>query len=419
MKVLWITNTIFPELSKFLNINTPVVGGWMYGLANDLKVSENVNLAVATVYSSSEFKKVSINSIDYYLLPCKNNINYDQSLEDLWERVCIDFNPDIIHIHGTEYTHGLACISKLTKFKYVISIQGLIGIYSRYYSLGMSLIEIFLNISLRDIIKNDNIFQAKRKLEKRAILESKYISITSNIIGRTQWDFVHCTNINKNVSYHFCNESLREVFYSARKWEYKNCEPETIFVSQINYPIKGFHQLLKAVFLVKKEYPNIKIKVGGVNVCKNEKIIDRIKITGYGKYLNNLIRKYNLINNVLFLDLLNEDQMVEEFLKANIFICPSTIENSPNSLGEAQLLGVPVIASYVGGVPDMVENNITGLLYRFEEVEMLANCIRKLFIDSIFATKLSQNSIIEASIRHNKNTNLTNTISIYQKIIDS
>lgn len=63
--------------------------------------------------------------------------------------------------------------------------------------------------------------------------------------------------------------------------------------------------------------------------------------------------------------------MVKRYLLSNVFICPSTIENSPNSLCEAQLLGVPHIASYVGGTADLMKGN-EECLYRFEETEMLA-----------------------------------------------
>lgn len=46
--------------------------------------------------------------------------------------------------------------------------------------------------------------------------------------------------------------------------------------------------------------------------------------------------------------------MIEQYLKAHIFVCPSSVENSPNSLGEAQLLGVPCIGSIAGGIPSML-----------------------------------------------------------------
>jgi glycosyltransferase involved in cell wall biosynthesis len=111
--------------------------------------------------------------------------------------------------------------------------------------------------------------------------------------------------------------------------------------------------------------------------------------------------------------------MINEYQKANLFICSSSIENSPNSVGEAQLLGTPVIASYVGGVPDMVIHNETGLLYRFEEVEMLSENIRTIFNNRSFLLNLSKNGITIANLRHNRQVNLNKTVDIYSKILNS
>ena len=146
-------------------------------------------------------------------------------------------------------------------------------------------------------------------------------------------------------------------------------------------------------------------------------MLDKIKLSGYGSYIRNLIKKLNLIEHVDFIGTLTEEQMVEEYKNAHLFICPSSIENSPNSLGEAQLLGVPVIASYVGGIPDMVTHGETGLLYRFEEVEMLAEHIRSIFSNDNLAQKLSLNGFRVAEERHNRAINLSKTLKIYQEII--
>ena len=81
--------------------------------------------------------------------------------------------------------------------------------------------------------------------------------------------------------------------------------------------------------------------------------------------------------------------MCKRYLQSHVFVCPSFIENSPNSVGEAQLLGIPCIASFVGGVSDMVVDGETGLLYRFEEVEMLAAAVCRIFTDDKFAKRLS------------------------------
>ena len=63
MKILWITNTIFPAPSRALGIPEPVLGGWMYGLANRIASTESIQLAVATTYKGNELKTFNIDGI--------------------------------------------------------------------------------------------------------------------------------------------------------------------------------------------------------------------------------------------------------------------------------------------------------------------------------------------------------------------
>ena len=85
-------------------------------------------------------------------------------------------------------------------------------------------------------------------------------------------------------------------------------------------------------------------------------------------------------------------------------------------MGEAQLLGTPCIASYVGGIMDMVHDNETGLLYRFEEIPLLANHVCRIFSDNILAQKLSVNERKVAALRHNKETNTSRILEIYKEV---
>ena len=418
MKVLWITNTIFPAPSKALGIPAPVVGGWMYGLANHIATTENIKLAVATTYNGNEFKTFEIDGVFYYLLPCRTPWNYSKNLETFLQKLCADFKPDVVHIHGTEYAHGLACMRACPSLNYVVSIQGLVGVIARYYFAGLSLSELFKSITFRDMIRFDTLFQAKNKFIKRGGLEQEYIQRTQHVIGRTNWDYAHTKTINPTVIYHFCNETLRDGFYTSPKWNTTNKTDYTIFLSQASYPIKGLHQVLKAIALLKKDFPDIKVRVAGQNITQTTTLMNKIKLSGYGAYIKTLINQLKLHDQVQFIGSLTEEQMVTEYLNAHLFICPSSIENSPNSLGEAQLLGVPVIASYVGGIPDMVTHNESGLLYRFEEVEMLSEQIRHIFSDPILANYLSENGIKEATLRHDKIINTNNTIDMYSKIYE-
>ena len=136
-----------------------------------------------------------------------------------------------------------------------------------------------------------------------------------------------------------------------------------------------------------------------------------LHFTGYGKIVKRLIKKYHLKDKVTFLGLLTAVQMKEEYLRSNVFVCPSSIENSPNSLGEAQILGVPCVASYVGGIPDMMQGNEENL-YRFEEIEMLAEKVCRIFSNGEKQVDMRRT----AFARHNPDENAKQLYKIYNCI---
>ena len=234
-----------------------------------------------------------------------------------------------------------------------------------------------------------------------------------HVMGRTTWDRAKIWAINPEAKYHFCNETLRSEFYDGSIWAYENCLSHSIFVSQASYPIKGLHQILKALPLILRHYPDTMLRVAGPNLIETTSLSQQIKLSGYGKYLKRLVNKYNLTEHITFLGPLNADQMKDEYLQCNVFISPSSIENSPNSLGEAQILGVPCISSYVGGAMDMMEGNDENL-YRFEEIEMLAFKVCRIFDNKDKQINMSE----RARKRHDPKQNDERLFSIYKRIID-
>jgi len=417
MRILWITNTIFPAPSRVLGLPVPVTGGWMYSLAEQLASNSNIMLAVATVHYGNDFKVLDLDKIRYYLLPCRASLGYQKSLESFWQKICLNFSPDVVHIHGTEYSHGLACMRTCDSMNYIVSIQGLVSIIAKYYYAGLTPFDILKNITFRDIVRFNTVFHAKAMFASRGVFEKECIKRTKNVIGRTKWDKSHTMLLNPTVRYFFCNESLREGFYSAVKWDSDTKINHTIFLSQGSYPIKAVHQVLKAVALLKSEFPDTKVRIAGYNITDMSTLINRVRINGYGSYINRLIKQLKLEERVKFIGPLSEKKIIYEYLNAHLFICPSSIENSPNSVGEAQLLGVPTIASFVGGVPDMISHGETGLLYRFEDVEMLAEHIREIFNDNKLALHLSAHGIVAAEQRHNPISNYNKLIDIYNCVV--
>lgn len=413
MKILWITNILFPDVCESLNIQASVVGGWMLASAKELIKISDVYLGIATVYNGEFLKIIVKDKITYYLIPSKKkNTKYNKALEPYWRQVKYEFQPDIVHIHGTEYAHGLAYIRGCGSERVVVSIQGLVSVIAYYYRAGISAIDILKNMTFRDLVRG-SILKQQRDFYRQGKIEQEYIRSLSHVIGRTSWDRAHVLAINSSIHYHFCNETLREEFYK-HTWKYLNCEKHTIFLSQAGYPVKGVHQVIKALPYVLKEYPDTMVYIAGENITRSESLSERLKISGYGRYIRVLIRKYALTDKIIFTGFLNEEQICARYLSANVFICPSSIENSPNSLGEAQLLGVPCIASYVGGIPDMMPNKQCGSVYRFDEVEMLAA-----EICTVFKQRDWDNSPMQeiARKRHDAQVNCNQMIGIYRAII--
>ena len=410
MRILWITNLMLPPICKVINKPIPVTGGWMYSSLKELRKEKSVDFAVATVYHGKEFVAKQIENVWYYLLPLgrKSKLKYQPVLELYWQKVQQEFLPDIVHIHGTEFAHGLAYINACSAHNVVVSIQGLVSIYSRYYFGEIDKWDIFKHITFRDILRQDTIFHQKQSFIKRGKIEAELLRKVDHVIGRTSWDRAHVWAINPNAQYHFCNETLRDEFYK-HQWRYEECEKHSIFLSQAGYPIKGLHQVLKAMPFILKHYPDTKVYVAGDDITRRP----WYRLAGYGAYIRHLIKQYKLENHVFFTGLLNEQEICKQYLKSNVFVCPSAIENSPNSLGEAQLLGVPCIASYVGGVPDIMKG-CEEFMYRFEEVEMLADKVCKIFSnDSLLARDLVQKG---ANIRHHKEANSNRLFEIYNLI---
>lgn len=362
-----------PPLSKYLGIKPESIGGWMISSLKKLKELPNIEIAVATFDKGSKVVDVTVDGIRYFLVPThgRNPQKYIKKLECEWGKIKEIYRPDVVHIHGTEFPHGLAWIKACGADNVCVSIQGLVGIYARYYYTGSWLDHVPL--TFRDLIKLDWITRQQKSFFKRGEYEQETLKSVNHIIGRTEWDKSHVWAINPDAKYHYCGETLRDIFYQ-HKWQYEKCEPHSIFLSQGSYPIKGLHLIIKMMPLILREYPDAKLYVGGYDINS----VQWFRKGSYSVIIKKLIKKYHLEKVIIFKGMMDEAEMCKQYLKCNVFLLASAIENSPNSLGEAQLLEVPIISSYCGGTPELL-NFDSQALYRYEEIEMLAKMICNIF----------------------------------------
>lgn len=419
MKVLWVSLVEFPPLCKKLGKPTPAHCGWLYSSAKALLNNmPDVELGVIVYSYGEKFEEHHVDGITYFMVPTKNMTKTDKRQIDACHEAIQRFSPSLIHIHGTEYSLAQAvCMANIDKIRTIANIQGLAGPYTRYADGGMSLWDKLTNITPLDFYRGTFLLNAKRSFKKRTACENYVISNITDIIGRTQWDHDHAITINPAIHYHFMNETLRDSFYETPVWSIDKCKKHTLFVSNSGSALKGAHQVLKALPIILRKYPDTIVNFCGSSVMSNNwKTL--LRFQGYHLYLRRLVKKLGLQAHVNFLGALTEAQMKQAFLDANVYVMPSAIENSPNSLCEAQILGVPIVASYCGGTPTLVEDGKTGYLYRYEEVEMLAQQIMRLF-DCNYFQELSKKEMDVAKKRHNKDVNARQLVVIYNLIMSS
>lgn len=419
MKVLWITNNLFKEYFDQKGLSSPFTGGWMHSLALKLKeIAPDMELAIASrIKSVKQLEEVKAGGFTFYALPgLLYRDSYDASIEKDWKEIAQRFSPDVVHIHGSEYPHGLAYVNAVGAEKVVVSIQGIVSRIARNYAAGIKTSEMLKNVTFYDLFIASTPMEGQRKCVRQGHMEEELFRKINHIIGRTTWDHDHTWAINPYATYHFCNETLRPSFYTNEKWNINQCQRHRIFLSQTNQPIKGIHKLIEALPLILRDYPDTEVYVAGNDFLNTSTLRSRLRYTTFARYVNSLINKYGIKDKFHFTGMIDADCMAEQYRLANVFVCPSSIENSPNSLGEAQLVGCPVVASYVGGVPDMVENGRTGLLYRFKETEMLASAVCRIFGDDNLAQNMAVNEIEVAQKRHDGVRNAKRMLEIYKLI---
>lgn len=162
---------------------------------------------------------------------------------------------------------------------------------------------------------------------------------------------------------------------------YGNTQPKNIFHPSIFFvgrlvKFKGVDILIKSFQMIKKTYPNIHLYIAGNGP--------------QGRKLKSLARKLNVHNEITFLNFLSEDEKLKMFKSADIFVVPSRIETFGIVVLEALASGAPVVASNVGGIPEILDNGKYGLLAEPENPEDFAQKIITLIKDKNLRDELRE-----------------------------
>ena len=412
MKLLWLCNLVPGRVRQAMGGSASGCGLWVDSVLDGLMALDGMEVRVlcpgdgrgGDVNESCSYGTFS-EGLPYVYLP---------ALEKQFREELEHYRPDVIHIWGTEYGHTLAMVNAAEQAgrldSLVVSIQGLCSVLAGHYLEGVPE-RVQRGCSFRDFVRRDNLKHQQEKFARRGALEQEALRKVRHVIGRTDWDFACTRQLNPDVRYHFCNETLRKPFYEGQ-WRYDRCQKHRIFASSFLYPLKGFHYLLQAMGQIVKTYPDVTLAVPGESFFT----ASRLRRTNYQKYLADLARQNGLEDRIQFLGALSAEEMKQAYLSANVFVLPSTVENSPNSLGEAMLLGVPCVASLVGGVANLLTAGEEGFVYQSTAPYMLAHYVNQVFAMETGAAALGTAARVHARKTHDPEKNLGDLLEIYQKL---
>lgn len=416
MKVLWFSVT--PSLYNQKR-NGHNGGGWIESLERIIhEYGENIQLGIAFCTSTpNEPFKSAINGTVYY--PMGIYLNEIQKIKGKYtsqfidkiilEHCCSvidDFRPDIIHVFGSEWCFGL--INEYTNIPVVIHMQGCWPPYrNASFPPGFSKYDKIRSLlmhpkGLIDWILYNHLSKERALREERILRDNKYY------MGRTRWDEALTYLYNRNRIYFYCSEALRSAFVEEkRKWELHDKKDCIIVTIGAGHMLKGYDVVLKAAKLLKE---NAKFQFEWL-LCGPTGISMKVfeQMTG--------IRSKDV--NVKPLGRCSASTVKDTLLGATMYVHTSYIDNSPNSLCEAQILGLPVIATNVGGISSLFSKEYPqGMLVPTNDPYYLAAKIIEVFLNEDLQKVMSDLNYKISRVRHDDSQIFKDLCNCYNKILE-
>jgi len=234
------------------------------------------------------------------------------------------------------------------------------------------------------VIPLDNLMS--RFFLKRAYKKAKRIFCVSSFTEKEILKKIKLSNtvvINNGVDYD--KYADRGGFYANNRSRLMQKKEKIILSVGALKHRKGYHISIPAIAEVKKKYRDIKYYIVGDQSDKN-----------YFNKLKDLVEKYNLEKNIVFLEKISDEKLINFYYSSGLFLLtPVNIKNNFEGFGlvylEAGACGKPVIGTYDCGAEDAVVNEATGLLVPQKNIKKTAEAVLKLLNNPELARKLGEN----------------------------
>jgi len=409
MKVLWFS--LSPGLSDgYLNDNYKGIG-WVKSLEKNIQ--DKVELSIA-FYHDKDVAPFKLGATHYFPVKRYKHGSFSKAkrrllngIEDasdvnLFVEIVNQVKPDLIHIHGTEGPFGL--VQKYTDVPAVVSIQGTIIVYRHKFFSAISYFSTLKYSRIKSFLLSRSFVNVFSQFTKMAAREQEIYKHSKHFIGRTAWDRRVTKVLAPAARYFHNDEILRDSFYK-QTWNNKLDGRLMLFTTNGPNLYKGIETLLECAGLLDLNGIDFEWHVAGLKASDE---IVHIAARSIGKQIS---------KNIKLLGSIDEETLIRELQQSHIYIATSHIENSPNSLCEAQILGLPCIATHAGGTNSLLEDGKQGILIQDGDPYSMAGAIMEMKNDYEKAVSLGENSRKRALKRHDPQKITADLLEIYKTIL--
>lgn len=336
----------------------------------------------------------------------------DEEWDAAWPqllRVIQEVDPDIIQCFGAEWPYG--AIAEHTDVPVIIHMMGFLNAYNPALSLvtGAGSSPTSRVGALRKLARmvRSTLFPRRKTSEREQSMAFERRTMRANrfFLGRTEWDKKIVEHYSPGSRYFHVAELMRApIMEAAGSWAPRRSGKLRLLTISSADDRKGNEIILMTAKLLKE--------LLGIDF--------EWRVAGRTEFFP-AFERHSKINrdsvNVELIGMIDPRRVARELAEADFFIHPSIIDNSPNSLCEAQVVGCPVIASNVGGIPQLVEDGVTGFLYPYNEPHALAFLIDELHRDVDRLERISKNEVEASLARHDPRLVANALMATYEAVI--
>lgn len=419
MHVFWLVSMVLPQaaLACGLDSASDVSGGWLTGQLTALQRRKDLQLTVACVDGRRRKALCGMrDDVTYHILPETGAL----------PRLLREARPDLVHLWGTEYAAASALLeaAREQNIPALVGIQGVMQDCAAHLCDGVP--EAYrhstpLDRALDRLIPGAQLDKLQANFNALAQSEAALLGKARHVTGRTAFDRRAVAALAPGARYYPCNETLRPLFYQGPLWHPRNFgRAPVLLLSQGNYPLKNLHTVLQALPAILERWPDARLRIAGWPPLDKGPLLRPLvdRLFPYQRYCRRLAARLGVSGHIRYTGPLDAAAMRQAYLDADLFLLPSLSENSPNSLGEAMLLGLPCVASAAGGIPDMLTDGVEGRLYGAAlDADALARTVTEVLTRPDGGAALGLAARTRALATHDPTTNAAALWGIYETIV--